>query len=156
MAAPATSAGLASPNPATFRGRRRVNEVVVITDPAMLGGDDLGYGPAARADDFDAYVRLHSQAFCRGAYLLTGDRHLAEDLVQTALAKVAHRWDHIVARGEPTPYVRTVIIRTAIAWRRRRWRGEVPTSPVPDETGGDPLGAVDGRERLRQALLAVP
>jgi RNA polymerase sigma factor (sigma-70 family) len=52
--------------------------------------------------------------------------------------------------------VRTVIVRTAIAWRRRRWRGEVPTSPVPEESGRDHLGAVDGRERLRHALLLVP
>jgi RNA polymerase sigma-70 factor (sigma-E family) len=133
-----------------------VDEVVVISEPAMLGGDDVGYGAAALANDFESYVRRHAQALCRGAFLLTGDRHLAEDLVQTALAKVAGRWDHIVANGDPTPYVRTVIVRTAIAWRRRRWRGEVPTSPVPEESGRDHLGAVDGRERLRHALLLVP
>jgi RNA polymerase sigma factor (sigma-70 family) len=61
-----------------------------------------------------------------------------------------------VAEGDPTPYVRTVVVRTAIAWRRRRWRGEVPTSPLPEATGADHVGAVDGRERLRHALLAVP
>jgi DNA-directed RNA polymerase specialized sigma24 family protein len=80
-----------------------VDEVVVISEPAMLGGDDVGYGAAALANDFESYVRRHAQALCRGAFLLTGDRHLAEDLVQTALAKVAGRWDHIVANGTRRP-----------------------------------------------------
>jgi RNA polymerase sigma-70 factor (sigma-E family) len=133
-----------------------VDEVVVISEPAMLGGEDLGTGAALLASDFDAYVRDHAQALCRGAFLLTGDRHLAEDLVQTALAKVAPRWGGVVAKGDPGPYVRTVIVRQAIAWRRRRWRGEVPTAPLPDTGGTDHTGAVDGRERLRRALLAVP
>jgi RNA polymerase sigma-70 factor (sigma-E family) len=133
-----------------------VDEVVVISQPAMLSGDDAEPGAVTLDSDFDAYVRQHAQSLCRGAFLLTGDRHLAEDLVQTALAKVAGRWDRIVAKGDPTPYVRTVIVRTAIAWRRRRWHGEVPTSPLPEEAGADRVGAVDGRERLRHALLLVP
>ena len=125
---------------------------MVISQPAMLGGDDVAVLPG----DLDAYVRDHAQSLCQAAFLLTGDRHLAEDLVQTALAKCAPRWGRIAAEGDPTPYVRTVMVRTAIAWRRRRWRGEVPTSPLPDTTSTDPVGDVDGRERLRQALLAVP
>ncbi|HEY1281603.1 MAG TPA: SigE family RNA polymerase sigma factor [Acidimicrobiales bacterium] len=129
-----------------------MDEVVVISQPAML----VGTGAAVLTVDFDAYVRDHAQALCRGAFLLTGDRHLAEDLVQTALAKCAPRWGRIADQGDPTPYVRTVIVRTAIAWRRRRWRGEVPTSPLPEATANDPVGVVDGRERLRHALLAVP
>jgi DNA-directed RNA polymerase specialized sigma24 family protein len=81
--------------------------------------------------------------------------HLAEDLVQTALAKVAGRWSRVVARGDPTPYVRTVIVQTAIASRRRRWHSEVPTSPLPELTsaGGDDATILDRRERLRRALL---
>jgi RNA polymerase sigma-70 factor (sigma-E family) len=105
---------------------------------------------------FDAYVRQHAQSLCRAAFLLTGDHHLAEDLVQTALAKVALRWGRVVAKGEPTPYVRTVIVRTAIAWRRRRWHGEVPTSPLPERAGAEHATSLDRRDRLHQALLQVP
>src|SRR6476469_5708749 len=104
---------------------------------------------------FDACVRERACALVRGAFLLTGDRQLAEDLVQTALAKVALRWDQIVAGGDPTPYVRTVMVRTVIAWRRRRWRGEVPTAPVPDRAHVDPSLVTEHRERLRAALLAL-
>ena len=105
---------------------------------------------------FDAFVRAHGDSLVRGAFLLTGDRQLAEDLVQTVLAKVALRWGRIVAHGPPAPYVRVAIVRTAIGWRRRRWWGEVPSSPVPDRIGVDATAAVAGRDELRRALLTLP
>src|SRR4051794_20955416 len=131
--------------------------VVVLSRPAMLSLDDVGPDAVVTIDaGFDAFVRQHGQALCRAALLLTGDRHLAEGLVQTALAKVAGRWERVVAKGDPLPYVRTVVVRTAIAWRRRRWHGEVPTSPLPETSHADPEHPVDGRDRLRRALLLVP
>jgi RNA polymerase sigma-70 factor (sigma-E family) len=105
---------------------------------------------------FDAFVRDHGASLVRGAFLLTGDRQLAEDLVQTVLAKVSLRWSRIVAQGNPVPYVRVAIVRTAIGWRRRRWWGEVPSSPVPDQGGGDTAATVAGRDVLRRALLTLP
>ena len=105
-------------------------------------------------DGFDAFVRRHGQALCRTAFLLTGDHHLAEDLVQVALAKVAGRWTRIVASGDPMPYVRTTLLRTAIAWRRRRWHGEVPTETLPDRGAVD--APIDRREQVRAALLELP
>jgi RNA polymerase sigma-70 factor (sigma-E family) len=134
-----------------------VDEVVVISHRAVPSAEDVEPDAVVAVDvGFDTYVRRHAQSLCRGAFLLTGDRHLAEDLVQTALAKVAVRWQRIAATGDPTPYVRTVIVRTAIAWHRRRWHGEVPTSPLPDVAGRDQGAAVDGRDRLHRALLLVP
>jgi RNA polymerase sigma-70 factor (sigma-E family) len=106
--------------------------------------------------DFDAFVRARRSALLRRAFLLTGDRHLAEDLVQTALAKVALRWSSVAAKGDPMPYARTVVVRTAIGWRRRRWSGEVPTEPLPETAHGDGLDVTDRRERVRQALLHLP
>lgn len=56
----------------------------------------------------------------RSAYLLTGDLHAAEDLVQEALVKVALRWDRL-RHGQPTAYARTIVVRDHISrWRRRR------------------------------------
>src|SRR5262245_54231602 len=106
--------------------------------------------------DFDGFVRAHSSALLRRAFLLTGDRHLAEDLVQTALARLAVRWSSVVAKGDPMPYARTTVVRIAIGWRRRHWSGEVPTAPLPESAHGDGLEIIDRRERLRQALLHVP
>jgi RNA polymerase sigma-70 factor (sigma-E family) len=108
------------------------------------------------AESFETFVRANSAALLRRALLLTGDRDLAEDLVQTALAKVALRWTSVAAKGDPLPYVRTVIVRTAIGWRRRRWSGEVPTAPLPETSQADGSENIARRERLRQALLGVP
>ena len=106
---------------------------------------------------FDAYVQSRSQALLRLAFLLTGDAHLAEDLVQTSLAKVMGRWDALAGRGDPHAYVRTVVLHTALGWRRRRWRGERPSDRMPDEADAhDAATVVVGRERLRVALLRLP
>jgi RNA polymerase sigma-70 factor (sigma-E family) len=121
--------------------------------PTVDAGD---CAPAVPVESgFDLYVRTHAQALCRSAFLLTGDRHRAEDLVQAALAKAALRWEHIVTRGDPAPYVRTVMVRTAIAWRRRRWHGEVPTSSLPQSTATEHGWSADRRDLLH-ALLRVP
>jgi RNA polymerase sigma-70 factor (sigma-E family) len=55
----------------------------------------------------------------RSAYLLTGDLHRAEDLVQEALVKVALRWPRL-SDGNPTAYARTIIVRDNISWWRRK------------------------------------
>ena len=129
----------------------------MVSEPATPSLVEVGPEVVLTGDaGFDAYVRRHGPRFSRTAFLLTGDHHLAEDLVQAALAKTALRWDRVVARGDPAPYVRTVIVRTAIAWRRRRWLGEVPTSPLPETSDSEHGIAVDRREQLRRALLGIP
>jgi RNA polymerase sigma-70 factor (sigma-E family) len=106
---------------------------------------------------FDAFVRESSPALARLAFLLTGDRQLGEDLLQTALSKVLPHWHRVVAQGDPAPYVRTTMVRTAIGWRRRRWNGETPANDLPEPTAAsDFSGALDTRERLRVALSTLP
>ena len=106
---------------------------------------------------FEAYVQTRSPALLRMGFLLTGDAHLAEDLVQTALAKVVDRWPALIAHGDPHAYVRTVVLHTALGWRRRRWQGERPSAAVPDAADrADAEATAIGRERLRGALLTLP
>ena len=106
-------------------------------------------------EGFAAFVRDRSGPLARTAFLLTADRYLAEDLVQTALVKVADRWTRIAGRGDPTPYVRKVMLHTAISWHRRRWRGEVPVASMPEPAAAQPASS-DDNERLRRALREVP
>ena len=61
--------------------------------------------------EFDAFVVACSPRLLRTAYLLVGERHLAQDLVQTALAKSWFAWKRI--QGNPEPYVRKVMVTTA-------------------------------------------
>jgi RNA polymerase sigma-70 factor (sigma-E family) len=136
---------------------------VALAGPAVVearNGIEPEAGSLAYVGDFDSFVRERGPHLARFAFLLTGDKHLAEDLVQTALAKVAPRWGRIVAHGDPTPYVRRTLVTTAVGWRRRRWRGETPVGPVPEPTGTDHAAPADAqtdtRERLRRALLELP
>jgi RNA polymerase sigma-70 factor (sigma-E family) len=103
---------------------------------------------------FDEFVATRSPALLRTAYLLTGDHGLAEDLLQTALAKCWFAWGRI--DGPPEPYVRRALATTYATWWRRRWRGERPTGELPDR--GDPAAttSVDDRDALWRALGALP
>jgi RNA polymerase sigma-70 factor (sigma-E family) len=109
------------------------------------------------ADEFRDFVVGQSTALLRTAWMLTGDRGLAEDLLQTALAKTWPRWARVAEGGAPAAYVRTVMVRTYAAWWARRWRGELPTA-VPPETGSvvDDTAAVDDRDVLVRALSQLP
>jgi RNA polymerase sigma-70 factor (sigma-E family) len=82
---------------------------------------------------FHAYVSARSPALLRTAYLLTGDHHLGEDLLQTVLAKTYVAWPRIRDKGALDAYVRQGLVTTYTSWWRRRWRGERPTGELPEQ-----------------------
>lgn len=86
----------------------------------------------AEADRFAMFVEARERALQRTAWLLTGDWALAEDLVQTALARTWPRWERIRRRDDPEIYVRRAMLNIWVTWSRRRWRGEHPSEHVPD------------------------
>jgi RNA polymerase sigma-70 factor (sigma-E family) len=106
-------------------------------------------------DDFEAYVSAAWPRLLRSAWLLTGDWHRAEDLVQTVLARAYHRWPRL-RDNAPDAYLRAMMATTYLSWWRRRWRGEVPTDPLPDCAAADRHDAVDLQEPVRRALAALP
>lgn len=69
--------------------------------------------------EFTAWAAGCERQLLRSAYLLTGDLHRAQDLVQEALTRVALRWSRL-RDGNPTAYARTIIVRDNISWWRRR------------------------------------
>lgn len=120
-------------------------------------GMDLGAAVTDRERDFCDFVLAASPALLRTAWMLTGDSILAEDLLQTALAKAWPRWNRLSSEGNPVAYVRKTMANTQISWWRRRWNGEIPSQQVPDRGNPtDPFAAVDDREALRRALRALP
>ena len=108
----------------------------------------------ARDADFTAFVRARGAALSRTAYFLAGDQHLAEDLVQTALAETYVRWHAI--RGDAEPYARRALVSANAAWWRRRSASEVPVHATPDAPGPDDTAAVAERERVLAALRLLP
>jgi RNA polymerase sigma-70 factor (sigma-E family) len=105
---------------------------------------------------FDGFVQSHGRALIRCAYLVVGSRDAAQDVVQVALVKIARRWPQVVAGGDPLPYARTAVVRTAISWRRRKWHGERPHGEPVERAGTDGVEVVDSRDRLRRALATLP
>lgn len=98
---------------------------------------------------FDAFVRARTHALSRTAYLLTGDAHLAEDLVQTALFKAARVWPRIEAA--PEAYVRRILYTQNVSWWRRRRIAETPLERYADR----PAAMADSDLRLSlEAALA--
>ncbi|MGH3649042.1 MAG: SigE family RNA polymerase sigma factor [Micromonosporaceae bacterium] len=106
---------------------------------------------------FGEYVAARHGFLVRVAYLLTGDRHAAEDLVQLALVRVARHWERVIAGGDPDPYVRRVLYRQHVSQWRRRWRHVElrPEPPVPASGPPDPAGAVTTSLLVRQALARL-
>jgi RNA polymerase sigma-70 factor (sigma-E family) len=86
---------------------------------------------------FDEYVRARSAALGRIAYLLSGDAHLAEDLVQQTLINVASRWERIRSGEDPDPYVRRALYNLHISWWRQRRRDPVLVAHVPEKAAED-------------------
>ncbi len=85
---------------------------------------------------FEQYVVARAPGLVRLAYVLCGDHHLAQDLVQEALAKVYRRWQRIESE-DPDPYVRRAIVRSHLSWRRRRSSSETVTDLPPEQGEGN-------------------
>ena len=104
--------------------------------------------PSVASLSFEEFVAARSGQLLRTAYLLTQDSQLAEDLVQTALAKVWFRWSRI--KGDPGPYVRRVMVNAFVSSWRRKWNGEVPTEQLPERGYHDSAVGTDLRGALRR------
>jgi RNA polymerase sigma-70 factor (sigma-E family) len=98
-------------------------------------------------EDFEEFARAGIPRLYRTAWLLTGDRHHAEDLVQDTLANMLKTWARI---DNPGAYARTAMARTFISQRRRRSWSERPTAELPEQV--ERVGDVELRMALREAL----
>jgi RNA polymerase sigma-70 factor (sigma-E family) len=106
--------------------------------------------------DFQDFVLARRRSLLRTAWLLTGDWHSAEDLVQTALARCYPHWQRIAA-DNPDAYVRRAMLNVHASWWRRRWHGEIPTSTMPEgQTNTDEYAAADQRRVVVAALRSLP
>ena len=100
---------------------------------------------SVRDAEFSEYMAARQPSLLRTAYLLTGDRHTAEDLVQTALAKLYLSWDKVQRRELVDGYVRRILVNEHNSLWRRPWKKrETTTSELPDVAGpADPTGHHD-------------
>ena len=111
-------------------------------------GVTMGDRAATRDAEFAAYMQARQASLLRTAYLLTGDRHSAEDLVQTSLAKLYLAWDKVHDRGSIDGYVRRIMVNENNSlwrhgWKKREFASEtMPERQVVDEYDEGARGAL--------------
>ena len=106
-----------------------------------------------RDAEFAAFVQQASARLTRTAYLLTGDREIARDLVQEALVRTYRAWGSVRTQ-EAGAYARRVLVNVNIdRWRRR------PAEPRWEVERVDPADAmarVDDRDEVVRMLAKLP
>ncbi len=104
--------------------------------------------------EFTELVHGCWRSLYRTAYLLVGDHGLAEDLVQTALARTYAAWPRVRSVEAAPSYARTTLVNTASEWfRKRSWRRELPSDVHSDQLG-EP-DAVQHDPSLRPTVIAA-
>jgi RNA polymerase sigma-70 factor (sigma-E family) len=109
-----------------------------------------------RDERFRRFVTEQWGPLARTAFLLTGDRGAAEDLVQSALEKAHRRWDQILRQDAPEVYVHRIMVNTLVSWRRRRRVAEVELVAATMTQAPDEYGRADTRHQLISALRTLP
>jgi RNA polymerase sigma-70 factor (sigma-E family) len=109
-----------------------------------------------RDQEFADFVNGRYTALQRFGYLLTGEWHLAEDLVQTSLTKVWFHRKSLRSGNALESYTRTVMVNTSTQWWRRKWKGETPTQTLPELASPSEFRTVDDRDQLLRALATLP
>jgi RNA polymerase sigma-70 factor (sigma-E family) len=117
-------------------------------------------GPSADEAGFRQWVAVRSTSLRRKAYLLSGDWHTADDLVQDTLIAVYAGWPRIARSRSVDAYANRILVNKYVDDRRRPWRRERPADNVPDssdESATTAFDVIDGRDSpLVRALALLP
>jgi RNA polymerase sigma-70 factor (sigma-E family) len=129
----------------------------VTSTPDVVTGETVAHGrQSSRDDEFSSYMAARQAALLRTAYLLTGDRHTAEDLTQTAFAKLYLAWDKVRDQGSIDGYVRRIVVNEHNSLWRRAWkRRELSSDQLPEDPHHDTYDSGAGRE-LWELVQTLP
>jgi RNA polymerase sigma-70 factor (sigma-E family) len=106
----------------------------------------------------DEYVRFLSSRLPRlhrAAYLLCGDRHRAEDIVQATALNLFLKWRHASAADNMDGYLHRMLVREFLGQRRVRWARVLLTDRLPDRPVVPPE-SVENRDAVLTGLAKLP
>jgi RNA polymerase sigma-70 factor (sigma-E family) len=109
--------------------------------------------------DFESFARRELPGLLRYAVLLTGDRELAQDLVQDTLVTAHRKWSRVSAADHPDRYVRAMVTRAFLSWRRRwavRRIGLTADGGLDGEPVADHAGLLADRDDVWRRLGTLP
>ena len=107
--------------------------------------------------DFAEFVRNSGTSLLRTAFLLTGERHTAEDLVQDTLTALYPKWARVNGADEPLAYVRQSLVNRFLSSRRKASSRDVLLASIPNRPDlRDVAATVIDRETLMSMLATLP
>jgi RNA polymerase sigma-70 factor (sigma-E family) len=105
----------------------------------------------------DQLYRLHIDQAFRIAYLLTGNRTVAEDLAQEAFMRIAGRLLHLRRPSDFGAYLRKTVVSVAMShFRRRRVEERYLRRESGLRSDQDAQPDLGARDQMRLALLRLP
>lgn len=135
----------------------------VTGEVAILDTTETSQAGSSRQQEFGQFMTARWPGLVRLAYGLTGDRWLAEDVAQAALASAYAAWWRVRRADDPDAYVRRILINTSHRrFRRQRVAEqahephELASSPLPDAAVADPAELIGERSALLAALRELP
>src|SRR5690349_16231945 len=113
-------------------------------------GEQEGAVDASAVAEFSEFAHHRWPGLVRLAYGVTGDRDLAQDLAQTALANAYAAWSRVRKADDPDAYLRRILLNAHRAGFRKRRVTEDLTAVPPDGnlTVADPAGALGDRAAI--------
>ena len=107
-------------------------------------------------DEFDRFVADNANALVRTAYLMVGDVHEAEDLVQETLFKVASKWPRVSRMENRVAYTRRILVNLALHGSSKRSRNRAELKATPPAQAVANAAHLDIHDELFDALAALP
>ena len=131
--------------------------VRAIVESCVVVGDDPEFARlSVQSDEFERFVLRASASLLRSAYLLTGDRGHAEDLLQETLWRTARRW-HVVYRS-PEAYAHEVLVNLSRDRRRASRRRPIEVTPkgALNASTADAFDRLGERDVMTHAVRRLP
>jgi RNA polymerase sigma-70 factor (sigma-E family) len=112
--------------------------------------------PRRTDSEYLAFVEGRVGGLRRAAYLLCGDSHAADDVVQETLTKLYTKWPGISHVDNLDAYVNTMLVRVFLDERRRGWWKVALLDWLPERASGPVDQSAEDRSVVRGALMALP
>lgn len=109
--------------------------------------------PEGSPAGFETFFQAEHERLLRALYLVTGNEHEAEELMQDAFLALWERWDRVSAMDEPTGY----LYRTSMNAFRNRLRRAARAAKrvVRDDPPEDDFARADDRDAVARALRSL-
>jgi RNA polymerase sigma-70 factor (ECF subfamily) len=116
-------------------------------------GSEAAPVPAGRTDSFEGFFEDHHADLFGALYLITRNRHEAEEIMQEAFLKVLERWERVGSLADPVGY----LYRTAMNLFRKRWRraSVMLRRTVGISLRDDEISVIETRVDVARALASL-